>query len=60
MLSKPFIMMQNVSNSAQKYGSYGGLNRFKMAVMDAAIFEPCDVDRPKLNMQNQIIKSFQE
>ena len=39
VLSKPFILMQGFSKSAQKYGSYGGLNIFKMAVMGAAIFE---------------------
>ena len=39
MLSKPFILMQDFSKSAQKSGSYGGLNIFKMAVMDIAIFE---------------------
>ena len=31
--------MQDFSKSAQNQGSYGGLNIFKMAVMDAAIFE---------------------
>ena len=39
MLSKPFIVMQVFSKSAHKQGSYSGLNIFKMAVMDAAIFE---------------------
>ena len=42
--------MQEFLNSAQKKGSYSGLNVFKMAVMD--------VTQPKLNMQNQIIKIF--
>ena len=39
MLSKPFILMQVFSKSAQKKGNYSGLNILKMAVMDAAIFE---------------------
>ena len=39
MLSKPFILMQVFSKSSQKQGNYSGLNTFKMAVMDAAIFE---------------------
>ena len=38
MLSKPFILMQGFSELDQKYGSYS-FNTFKMAVMDAAIFE---------------------
>ena len=38
MLSKPFVLMQDFSKSAQTLGSYGGLNIFKMAAMDAAIF----------------------
>ena len=37
MLNKPFILMQEFSKSAQRQESYGGLNIFKMAVMDAAI-----------------------
>ena len=39
VLSKSFILMQDFSKSVQKLGSYGGLNIFKMAVMDAVIFE---------------------
>ena len=39
MLSKPFILMQRFLISVQKLGSYGGLNIFKMAVMDDTIFE---------------------
>ena len=37
MLNKPFILMQEFSKLAQKYGRYVALNIFKMAVMDAAI-----------------------
>ena len=39
VLSKPFILMQVFSKSAQKLGSYSGLNIFKMAGMDVAIVE---------------------
>ena len=39
MLNKPFILMQVLSNSAENKGSYSGLNIFKMAGMDAAIFD---------------------
>ena len=39
VLSKPFILMQSFSKSAQKLGSYNGFTLFKMAVMEAAIFE---------------------
>ena len=31
-----------------------------MAVIDAAIFKLCDITQRKLNIQNQIIKGFQE
>ena len=37
VLNKPFILMQEFSKLAKKYGSYGGLNIFKVVVMDAAI-----------------------
>ena len=39
VLSKPFILMQVFSKSALKLRSYSGLNKFEMAIMDAAIFE---------------------
>ena len=39
MLSKPLILMQVLSKLAEKEGSYSGLNIFKIAVMDAAMFE---------------------
>ena len=38
MLSKPFNLMQNLSKSVAKEGSYSGLNIFRMAVSDATIF----------------------
>ena len=37
MLNKPFILMQHFLRSAKKKGSYGGLNIFEIADMDAAI-----------------------
>ena len=37
MLNKPFTLLQEFSKSGYKLGSYGGLNIFKMSVMDAAI-----------------------
>ena len=39
VLNKPFILMQVLSKSAHKYGTYNGLNIFKMVIIDAAIFE---------------------
>ena len=59
VLSKPFILMQCFSKAAEKKGSYGDLNIFKMAVMDAYL-RLCDITQPKLYMQKQIIKCFQE
>ena len=39
MISKPFSLMQVLSKSAVKQGSYSGLNIFQMAIIDAATFE---------------------
>ena len=37
MLNKPFVLVQEFCKSAWEEGSYGGLNIFKIAVMNAAI-----------------------
>ena len=60
VLSKPFILMQEFLNSAQKKESYSGLNIFKMAAMDAAIFEALWRHTAQIKYAKSNYKDFQE